>query len=72
MIHERGTLSGSITGGELILDGDGRATGIRSLQLEIASGSLEFKHARGTATAADVDFGADGGLLRLDVRGRRP
>ena len=71
VIHERGTLSGPITGGELIVDGDGRATGIRALRMEIKSGSIEFRGARGTASAEDVDFGADGGHLRLDVRGGR-
>ena len=50
--RERGTLRGSIAGGALSFDADGRLHGIEGLKLSIAGGDLEFAGAAGAGTLA--------------------
>ena len=61
-IHERGTLRGSIAGGALDFDVDGRLRAIQSLQLAVEGGCLEFEGAKGRAslTAANLHLGNSG------------
>lgn len=56
-IHERGTLRGSIAGGALTFDVDGRLTAIESLQLAIDGGSIEFEGATGAGSLKASDLG---------------
>ena len=50
--RERGTLRGSIAGGSLSFDSDGRLNGIDGLTLAVAGGDLEFAGAAGAGTLA--------------------
>jgi hypothetical protein len=65
-IHERGTLSGRITGGVLRFGADGQLTGIESLSLTVNEGSIEFEGARGTGSAT-VDLGEASARGRLTI-----
>jgi hypothetical protein len=69
-IRERGTLRGSISGGALVFDVDGRLTGIEGLQLAIQGGSIEFKGAAGsgTLTASGLRDQSGTGSLTLASR----
>jgi hypothetical protein len=66
-IHERGTLRGSIAGGALAFDVDGRLRAIESLQLAIDGGSIEFEGAsgKGSLTAANLRDEDGSGTLSL-------
>ena len=69
-IRERGTLRGSVAGGALDFDVDGRLRSIGSLELRIDGGSLEFAGRTGTASlsAERLHDGASGtGALRLSA-----
>ena len=48
--RERGTLRGSISGGGLSFDSEGRLAGIDGLQLAIAGGDVDFAGAAGAGT----------------------
>jgi hypothetical protein len=50
--RERGTLRGSIAGGTLSFDGEGRLHAIDGLKLAVAGGDLEFAGAAGAGTLA--------------------
>lgn len=71
-IHERGSLSGRITGGSLRFGPDGQLAAIDSLALTINAGSIEFEGLRGSGSAT-VDL-ADAqntrGRLTLEAEGR--
>jgi hypothetical protein len=67
-IVERGTLRGTIEGGSLEFDVDGRLRAIGSLQLRVEGGSLEFAGRAGTAAlqATRLHDGTSGtGTLRI-------
>ena len=49
-IHNRGTVHGSITGGSLSFDVDGRLRTIESLQVSIDGGNLEFRGMAGAGS----------------------
>jgi hypothetical protein len=68
-IRERGTLRGSIAGGALDFDVDGRLRSIGALDLRIDGGSLEFEGRTGSAalTASSLHDGRGTGTLRLSV-----
>ena len=69
-IRERGTLGGSIAGGALDFDVDGRLRSIGSLELQVDGGSLEFAGQTGSAslTASRLHDGTSGtGMLRLST-----
>jgi hypothetical protein len=63
-IHERGSLSGRITGGSLRFGPDGQLAAIESLTLTVNSGSIEFNGMKGSGLAS-VDFANP-----QDARGR--
>lgn len=69
-IHERGTLRGSIAGGALSFDVDGRLRGIDALQLTVEGGDREFKDAAGggSLTGSNLQTEAGVGALSLDTR----
>ena len=50
--RDRGTLRGSIAGGALSFDVDGRLAGIDGLQLAIAGGDVEFAGVAGSGTVS--------------------
>lgn len=66
-IHERGTLRGSIGGGALSFDVDGRLRAIDSLQLSIDGGNLEFKGVTGggSLTGSNLQNASGIGALSL-------
>jgi hypothetical protein len=66
-IHNRGTLRGSITGGSLSFDVDGRLRTIESLQVSIDGGNLEFKGVTGTGSLVGSNLQSESGIgtLRL-------
>lgn len=69
-IRERGTLRGSIAGGALDFDVDGRLRSIGGLELRVDGGSLEFAGRTGTGalSAAGLQDGTNGtGTLRLSA-----
>jgi hypothetical protein len=70
-IHERGSLSGRVTGGALRFGPDGQLAGIDSLTLTISSGSIEFDGLRGSGSAT-VDLADTNarGRLTLEAEGR--
>jgi hypothetical protein len=66
-IRERGTLRGSIAGGALAFDVDGRLNTIESLQLAIAGGSIEFEGATGAGSLTGANLRDDGGTGTLSL-----
>ncbi len=69
-IEERGTLHGSIAGGNLDFDVDGRLRSIGALKLAIDGGCLAFEGLTGSATidASNLHQGTSGtGTLRLSA-----
>ena len=69
-IEERGTLHGSIAGGTLEFDVDGRLRSIAGLRLAIGGGCLGFEGRTGSATidASNLHDGTRGaGTLRLSA-----
>jgi hypothetical protein len=50
--RERGTLRGSISGGGLSFDSEGRLAGIDGLKLAVVGGDIEFAGAAGTASVS--------------------
>ena len=71
-IHERGSLSGRITGGTLKFGPDGQLAEIESLTLTINSGSIEFDGLRGSgsATVSLADPQRARGRLTLEAEGK--
>jgi hypothetical protein len=66
-IVERGTLRGSIEGGVLDFDVDGRLRGIESLQLRIEGGNNEFKGASGTGSLSGANLQTEAGSGALSL-----
>jgi hypothetical protein len=61
-IRERGTLRGSISGGALSFDVDGRLRSIDSLRLTIDGGDREFAGMSGAGSLTGSDLHADHGI----------
>jgi len=71
--RDRGTLRGSISGGGLSYDSEGRLAGIDGLQLAIAGGDIEFAGAAGAGSISasnlqDERFGAGQAVLASEVK----
>jgi hypothetical protein len=66
-IHERGTLRGSIVGGSLAFDVDGRLRTIESLQLSIEGGNLEFKGVTGAGSLTGSNLQNESGVGTLSL-----
>jgi hypothetical protein len=66
-IRERGTLRGTITGGSLSFDVDGRLRTIDSLQVSIDGGNREFRGMTGAGSLTGSNLQSDSGIgtLRL-------
>jgi hypothetical protein len=74
VIHERGTLVGSISGGTLRFDSEGRLNGIEGLRLAIVRGDRDFAQARGggSLTASNLQDAQTGsGRIALDEEAKR-
>lgn len=71
-IHDRGTLRGSIAGGSLSLDVDGRLRSIEALQLVIDGGDLEFKGAKGAASLTGINLQTIDGVGSLTLAQTTP
>ena len=52
----RGTLWGSVNGGSIGLDNDGKPASISGLQLTLGSGSMEFDGVTGSGSAQATDL----------------
>jgi hypothetical protein len=66
-IHDRGTLRGSIAGGVLSFDVDGRLRAIESLQLSIEGGCLEFKGLTGGGSLTGSNLQNESGIGTLSL-----
>lgn len=66
-IHDRGTLRGTIAGGALSFDVDGRLRAIESLQLSIDGGCLEFKGLTGAGSLTGSNLQSDSGIGTLSL-----
>lgn len=66
-IHERGTLRGSIAGGALAFDVDGRLRAIESLQLTIDGGNREFKDISGAGSLSGSNLQSTSGIGALSL-----
>lgn len=71
-IHERGTLRGSIAGGSLDFDVDGRLRAIQSLQLVIDGGCIEFDGVTGAGSLTAANLRNDGGTGTLSLTPKAP
>ena len=69
-IYNRGTLRGSITGGSLSFDVDGRLRTIESLQVSIDGGNLEFRGLTGAGSLTGSNLQGESGIgtLRLTTQ----
>jgi len=70
---ERGTVGGTVAGGILGFDTNGRLESLESLRLRVAGGYLEFQGATGSGSASasnlqDVSNGSGTLVLALEVR----
>ena len=66
-IHDRGTLRGSIAGGVLSFDVDGRLRAIEFLQLSIDGGCLEFKGLTGAGSLTGSNLQTQSGTGTLSL-----
>ena len=62
---DRGTLRGSVAGGTLDFDVDGRLRGISGLQLAVEDGSNDFKRYAGAASLTGTNLQSEAGIATL-------